>query len=189
MGDVREQAGRARAAGAAGWRWSPRLRGWRARRSIAARTIWTRRPAGRAHPPSRAAAGAALGHHDPGLREASEASGRAGDFGRSDASAGVGVEELGQAGGGVDAMGHRGQPRHRRAELRKLGFSRQGNRKADEGSKHPDRDAQFEYINARSLAAQAAGEPVISVDTKKKELVGDFKNGGRTIGPRASRCA
>ena len=63
-------------------------------------------------------------------------------------------------------------------ELVKLGFSRQHNRKADEGSKHPDRNAQFEHINAKVVAAQANGQPVISVDTKKKELVGNFKNGG-----------
>jgi hypothetical protein len=54
-------------------------------------------------------------------------------------------------------------------ELVKLGYSRQSNRKADEGSRHPDRDAQFEHINAKVVAAQAAGQPVISVDTKKKE--------------------
>ena len=53
-------------------------------------------------------------------------------------------------------------------ELVKLGFSRQYNRKADEGSKHPDRNAQFEHINAKVVAAQAKGQPVISVDTKKK---------------------
>ena len=59
-----------------------------------------------------------------------------------------------------------------------LGFSRQVNRKADEGSHHPDRNAQFEHINAKVVAAQAKGEPVISVDTKKKELIGNYKNGG-----------
>jgi len=63
-------------------------------------------------------------------------------------------------------------------ELVRLGFSRQGNRKAEEGSKHPDRDAQFEYINGKVVSAQQRGQPVISVDTKKKELVGNFKNGG-----------
>ena len=63
-------------------------------------------------------------------------------------------------------------------ELVKLGFSRQHNRKADEGSKHPDRNAQFEHINTKVVAAQAKGQPVISVDTKKKELIGNFKNGG-----------
>ena len=65
-----------------------------------------------------------------------------------------------------------------REELLRLGFSRQGNRKAEEGSKHPDRDAQFEYINASVVAAQECKQPVISVDTKKKELIGNFKNAG-----------
>jgi hypothetical protein len=65
-----------------------------------------------------------------------------------------------------------------------LGYSRQSNRKADEGSKHPDRNAQFEHINAKAIAAQAAGQPVISVDTKKKELVGNYKNGGTDYRPK-----
>jgi hypothetical protein len=69
-------------------------------------------------------------------------------------------------------------------ELVKLGFSRQSNRKANEGSKHPDRNAQFEYINAKVVAAQAKQQPVISVDTKKKELVGNFKNGGTDYRPK-----
>lgn len=69
-------------------------------------------------------------------------------------------------------------------ELVKLGFSRQFNRKADEGSRHPDRNSQFEHINAKVIAAQAAGQPVISVDTKKKELVGNFKNGGTDYRPK-----
>jgi hypothetical protein len=71
-----------------------------------------------------------------------------------------------------------------RKELVKLGFSRQYNRKADEGARHPDRNAQFEHINAKVVAAQAAGQPVISVDTKKKELVGNFKNGGSDYRPK-----
>src|SRR5208337_2566828 len=58
-------------------------------------------------------------------------------------------------------------------------FSLQANRKAREGDSHPDRDAQFAYINAEVGAALAEGQAVISVDTKKKELVGDFKNAGR----------
>jgi hypothetical protein len=65
-----------------------------------------------------------------------------------------------------------------------LGYSRQSNRKADEGSKHPDRNAQFEHINANAIAAQAAGQPVISVDTKKKELIGNYKNGGTDYRPK-----
>jgi hypothetical protein len=59
-----------------------------------------------------------------------------------------------------------------------LGYSRQVNRKTREGSHHPDRDGQFQHINRQAITFQAAGQPVISVDTKKKELVGDFKNGG-----------
>jgi len=81
-------------------------------------------------------------------------------------------------------MGHAISPNSVRKLLAKLGFSRQSNRKADEGSKHPDRNAQFEHINAKVIVAQAAGEPVISVDTKKKELVGDFKNGGTDYRPK-----
>jgi Rhodopirellula transposase DDE domain len=64
-----------------------------------------------------------------------------------------------------------------------MGYSLQGNRKTLEGSDHPDRNAQFEHINAAVRAALAEHEPVISVDTKKKELVGDFKNGGREYRP------
>lgn len=83
-------------------------------------------------------------------------------------------------------MGHQISPNSVRKLLVKLGFSRQTNRKAEEGSNHPDRDAQFEHINSRVLAAQAAGEPVISVDTKKKELVGAFKNGGTDYRPKGN---
>jgi Rhodopirellula transposase DDE domain len=68
--------------------------------------------------------------------------------------------------------------------LRRLGFSLQANAKTREGTSHPDRNAQFEHINAAVTAFQAAGEPAISVDTKKKELVGDFKNGGRELRPK-----
>jgi hypothetical protein len=63
-------------------------------------------------------------------------------------------------------------------------FSLQGNRKTREGSEHPDRDAQFGHINTSVTTALAEQQPVISVDTKKKELVGDFKNAGRTWRPQ-----
>jgi Rhodopirellula transposase DDE domain len=65
-----------------------------------------------------------------------------------------------------------------------LGYSLQANVKTREGTSHPDRDAQFEHINAAVKAALAAGQPAISVDTKKKELVGDFKNAGREWRPK-----
>ncbi len=68
--------------------------------------------------------------------------------------------------------------------LRSLGYSLQGNRKTREGSNHPDRDAQFQYINGQVKDHLSAGDPVISVDTKKKELVGDFKNNGREWHPK-----
>jgi hypothetical protein len=68
--------------------------------------------------------------------------------------------------------------------LREEGFSLQGNAKTIEGRQHPDRDAQFRYISGQARAHQAAGEPVISVDTKKKELVGTFRNGGREWRPK-----
>lgn len=63
--------------------------------------------------------------------------------------------------------------------LDELGYSLQGNQKTKEGSGHPDRDAQFRYIQSRVEEIQNQGQPVVSVDTKKKELIGDFKNGGR----------
>ena len=63
--------------------------------------------------------------------------------------------------------------------LRKLGYSLQGNRKTEEGEDHPDRDDQFRHINREVRQAMAQGWPVISVDTKKKELIGNFENKGR----------
>jgi hypothetical protein len=67
--------------------------------------------------------------------------------------------------------------------LRGQGFSLQGNAKTIEGRQHPDRDAQFHYLNEQARAHRDAGQPVISVDTKKKELVGLFANGGREWEP------
>ena len=69
--------------------------------------------------------------------------------------------------------------------LRQAGYSLQSNRKTREGAAHPDRNAQFEHINAQAKALMKRGQPVISVDTKKKELVGNFKNGGREWRPHA----
>jgi hypothetical protein len=67
--------------------------------------------------------------------------------------------------------------------LRELGYSLQANRKTLEGGDHPDRNAQFEFINIQSQERLAAGNPVISVDTKKKELVGVYKNAGKAWRP------
>jgi Rhodopirellula transposase DDE domain len=84
----------------------------------------------------------------------------------------------------LNAMGRSICPNSVRKLLAEIGFSRQVNRKAIEGASHPDRNAQFEYVNAEVLAAQAEGQPVISVDAKKKELVGKYCNGGSDWQPR-----
>jgi len=70
--------------------------------------------------------------------------------------------------------------------LADLAYSLQGNRKPKEGTAHPDRHAQFEHINARVAAFHKRGQPVVSVDTKKKALVGDCKNGGREWRPQSA---
>ena len=67
--------------------------------------------------------------------------------------------------------------------LKLLGYRRQVNRKTLESSRNPDRDAQFEHINAAVIATQAAGQPVISIDTKKKELIGPYRNAGSDYRP------
>src|SRR4029453_622624 len=81
-------------------------------------------------------------------------------------------------------QGHRTRLRMVAALLQQLGYSLQANRKTIEGTRHPDRNAQFEHINARVRAYLRHGDPAISVDTKKKELVGNFKNAGREWRPR-----
>ena len=70
--------------------------------------------------------------------------------------------------------------------LHELDYSLQANRKTKEGNSHPDRNAQFEYIDHKVQAYQALRQPVISVDTKKKELVGDFKNAGQQWRPKGN---
>jgi hypothetical protein len=67
--------------------------------------------------------------------------------------------------------------------LTDLGYNLQANRKTEEGKGHPDRDAQFEHINRKVRSFQRRGQPVVSVDTKKKELVGNYKNPGREWEP------
>jgi hypothetical protein len=80
-------------------------------------------------------------------------------------------------------QGHRVSPSSVARLLREAGYSLQANRKTREGAGHPDRDAQFEFIGRRVRAFQRRGWPVLSVDTKKKELLGDFRNGGREWQP------
>jgi hypothetical protein len=86
----------------------------------------------------------------------------------------------------LTAQGHVVGPTKVRELLDAAGYSLQANRKTREGAQHPDRDAQFEYIARRTKAFQAQDQPVISIDTKKKELIGDFKNGGREWQPKGA---
>src|SRR4051794_24481303 len=85
---------------------------------------------------------------------------------------------------GLQSRGHAVSERTVNRLLHDLGYSLQANRKTIEGRQHPDRDAQFQYINRRVKAFQGQGQPVISVDTKKKELVGRYRNGGREWRPK-----
>ena len=86
----------------------------------------------------------------------------------------------------LQAMGHEVSYHLVDQLLRANGYSLQANRKAREGPQHPDRDAQFHYINEQVRLFQHDRQPTISVDTKKKELVGDFKNAGREWRPKGS---
>ena len=81
------------------------------------------------------------------------------------------------------AMGHTASYRTVGRLLKELGYSLQANRKTFEGASHPDRDAQFKYISQRTKAQLSSGNPALSVDTKKKELVGNYKNAGREFFP------
>jgi hypothetical protein len=83
----------------------------------------------------------------------------------------------------LSAMGYKIKKSSIPKLLEMLKYRRQVNRKTLEGSNNPDRDAQFEHINAAVIATQAAGQPVISIDTKKKELIGPYKNGGSDYRP------
>jgi transposase len=85
---------------------------------------------------------------------------------------------------GLRSRGHSVSERTVNRLLHDLGYSLQGNRKTIEGKDHPDRDAQFQYINRRVRAFQRQGQPVVSVDTRKKELVGRYRNGGREWQPK-----
>ena len=84
----------------------------------------------------------------------------------------------------LTCQGHKTSHRMVAALLHEMGYSLQGNQKTLEGGSHPDRNAQFEHLNEAVQLQLFLGEPVISVDTKKKELVGPFKNGGRELRPK-----
>jgi len=90
---------------------------------------------------------------------------------------------------GLGELGHQVHFTSIAGLLRSLGYSMQANRKTREGAAHPDRDEQFRHINQTVKKALDDGEPAISVDTKKKELVGDFKAVGRELAPKGSPIA
>src|SRR6202163_2052094 len=93
------------------------------------------------------------------------------------------VRQLAQA---LQAQGHEVSRTLVAHLLNEAGYSLQGTRKTTEADSHPDRDAQFGYINTQVTMALAEQQPVISVDTKKKELVGDFRNNGREYRPQGN---
>lgn len=86
----------------------------------------------------------------------------------------------------LEKMGHSLSHTRVGEQLKKMGYSLQSNKKSKEGASHPDRDAQFERINQKTRGFMQQEQPVISVDTKKKELVGDFKNNGRNWSPKGN---
>ena len=88
--------------------------------------------------------------------------------------------------GELTAMGHKIGKSALAGILRKMGYTLQANRKTLEGSSHEDRDAQFQHISSRALEFLKDGQPVISIDAKKKELIGRFKNGGREYHPKGN---
>ena len=120
---------------------------------------------------------------DAGDRRGAGVAGRSGDPRRSGIAAALDLEEHAQARDRVDGPGLRRQPAEGRAVAAASGYSLQATQKTLEGTAHPDRNEQFEFINDRVDAFHGRGAPVISVDTKKKELVGAFTNGGREWQP------
>jgi transposase len=93
-------------------------------------------------------------------------------------------KSLRQLANALDELGHDASYRTVGRILNSQGYSLQGNRKTVEGQQHPDRDAQFAYINEQIKQQHATGNPAISSDTKKKELVGNFKNVGKELRPK-----
>ena len=115
---------------------------------------------------------------DPGLVPALEALVDPGSRGDPGSPLRWTTKSTARLAGELAAAGHRVTDRTVARLLKRSGYSLQGNAKTVEGTAHPDRDAQFRYINAAVAAFATAGDPVISVDTKKKELVGNYANGG-----------
>ena len=120
---------------------------------------------------------------DPGVREALDRLVRPVTRGDPESLLRWTCKSLTQLARALNAQGHTISHTSVGSLLKEMGYSLQGNRKTLEGTSHPDRDAQFEYINKKAEAALIAGQPVISVDTKKKEMVGQYKNAGKEWRP------
>ena len=141
--------------------------------------------AGEAHRVRRAGAGRKkLIEQDPGVREALERLVEPVTRGDPESPLRWTCKSLMQLSRELGACGHTISHVSVGVLLKDLGYSLQGNRKTLEGASHPDRNAQFEWINEKIETALSAGQPVISVDTKKKELVGPYKNGGKEWRPQ-----
>jgi hypothetical protein len=117
--------------------------------------------------------------NDPGLLKALEALVEPATRGHPESPLRWTCKSTGKLAGELARQHHGVSDRTVAALLKKAGYSLQANRKTQEGAAHPDRNAQFEHINGQAGAFLKSGQPVVSVDTKKKELVGEFRNAGR----------
>ena len=126
----------------------------------------------------------ALTELDPGLQAALEALVDPATRGHPESPLRWTCKSTGKLAEELRGQNHSVSDRTVAALLKAAGYSLQANRKTREGSSHEDRNAQFEYISRRVLAFQKQGEPVVSIDTKKKELVGEFKNAGQEWEPQ-----
>jgi hypothetical protein len=124
-----------------------------------------------------------LDRADPGLVQALDALVEPGSRGDPESPLRWTTKSTARLAAELSAAGHRVSARTVARLLKASGYSLQANAKAIEGSQHPDRDAQFAYLNTQASRFQAAGDPVISVDTKKKELVGNYSAAGREWEP------
>lgn len=125
-----------------------------------------------------------LAQTDPGLRQALEALVDPATRGHPESPLRWTCKSTGKLAEELRRQNHPVSDRTVAAMLKEAGYSLQANRKTKEGSSHPDRNAQFEYINQQVIAHQEQRQPVISIDTKKKELVGEYKNAGEEWEPK-----
>jgi hypothetical protein len=125
-----------------------------------------------------------LTENDPGLQRALDRMVDPATRGHPESPLRWSCKSTGKLAEELQKQGHAVSDRTVARLLKRAGYSLQANRKTREGASHPDRNAQFEHINRRVLACQRRSQPVVSVDTKKKELVGEFKNAGEEWQPK-----